>query len=110
MGEANSGRRKRAVGTRDHVLSHLARVGDVSDEGGKASTLLAAAIGYPGSSIAFAQLLTGMERAGLIERDIRGKRTYRIAAAGVAARGAGPARGQPPAAGAPRRHRCPRRR
>ena len=41
--------------------------------------MLAAAVGYPGSSVAFAQLLTGMERAGLIERDVRGKRTYRIA-------------------------------
>ena len=65
---------------------------------GKASTCWPRPIGYPGSSVAFAQLLTGMERAGLIERDIRGKRTYRIAAAGAAARGAGvaarPARGR----------------
>ena len=45
-----------------------------------ASTLLAAEVGYPGSSIAFAQLLSGMERSGLIEREVRGKRTYRIAA------------------------------
>jgi hypothetical protein len=59
-------------------MAHLARVGEVSDHTGKASTILAATIGYPGSSIAFAQLLTGMERAGLIQREIRGKRTYRI--------------------------------
>ena len=59
-------------------MTHLARVGEVSDHTGKASTMLAATIGYPGSSIAFAQLLTGMERAGLIQREIRGKRTYRI--------------------------------
>jgi hypothetical protein len=59
-------------------MAHLARVGEVSDHTGKASTLLAATIGYPGSSVAFAQLLTGMERAGLIQREIRGKRTYRI--------------------------------
>ena len=59
-------------------MAHLARVGEVSDHTGKASTMLAATIGYPGSSIAFAQLLTGMERAGLIQREIRGKRTYRI--------------------------------
>ncbi len=59
-------------------MAHLARVGEVSDHSGKASTALAATIGYPGSSIAFAQLLTGMERAGLIQREIRGKRTYRI--------------------------------
>jgi hypothetical protein len=43
-----------------------------------ASTQLAAAVGYPGSSVAFAQLLSGMERSGLIRRDVRGKRTYRI--------------------------------
>jgi hypothetical protein len=43
-----------------------------------ASTQLAAAVGYPGSSVAFAQLLSGMERSGLIQRDVRGKRTYRI--------------------------------
>ncbi len=59
-------------------MAHLARVGEVSDHTGKASTMLAATVGYPGSSVAFAQLLTGMERAGLIEREIRGKRTYRI--------------------------------
>ncbi len=59
-------------------MAHLARVGEVSDHTGKASTMLAATIGYPGSSVAFAQLLTGMERAGLIQREIRGKRTYRI--------------------------------
>jgi len=48
------------------------------DANGMASTQLAAAVGYPGSSVAFAQLLSGMERSGLIEREIRGKRTYRI--------------------------------
>ena len=48
------------------------------DANGMASTQLAAAVGYPGSSVAFAQLLSGMERSGLIERQIRGKRTYRI--------------------------------
>jgi hypothetical protein len=43
-----------------------------------ASGMLAREIGYPGSSIAFAQLLSGMERSGLIHREVRGKRTYRI--------------------------------
>jgi len=54
-----------------------------------ASTRLAAAVGYPGSSVAFAQLLSGMERSGLIEREVRGKRTYRIRLGPVAI--AGPA-------------------
>lgn len=66
---------------RDLVMSHLGAVGEVSDPGGRASAALAAAVGYPGSSAAFAQLLSGMERSGLIEREVRGKRTYRIASA-----------------------------
>jgi hypothetical protein len=70
--------RKRAVGTREHIIAHLAKVSELFDANGMASTQLAAAVGYPGSSVAFAQLLSGMERSGLIEREVRGKRTYRI--------------------------------
>src|SRR5580692_11999118 len=78
MGDGNRTARKRAVGTREHILAHLAEVGELFDQSGMASTQLAAAVGYPGSSVAFAQLLSGMERAGLIDREVRGKRTYRI--------------------------------
>jgi hypothetical protein len=70
--------RKRAVGTREHIIAYLTGTPELSDPGGMASTRLAAAVGYPGSSVAFAQLLSGMERSGLVERDVRGKRTYRI--------------------------------
>jgi hypothetical protein len=70
--------RKRAVGTREHIVAYLAEVHELYDAHGMASTQLAAAVGYPGSSVAFAQLLSGMERSGLIRRDVRGKRTYRI--------------------------------
>jgi hypothetical protein len=70
--------RKRAVGTREHIIAYLTEVNELCDANGMASTQLAAAIGYPGSSVAFAQLLSGMERSGLIEREVRGKRTYRI--------------------------------
>jgi hypothetical protein len=70
--------RKRAVGTRKHIVTYLAEVHELFDAHGMASTQLAAAVGYPGSSVAFAQLLSGMERSGLIQRDVRGKRTYRI--------------------------------
>ena len=100
MGGRDPGRRTRALGTRDRVLSHLAD-GEISDPRGMASTVLAEAVGYPGSSAAFAQLLSGMERSGLIEREIRGKRTYRIAAA-AGNRSGGNAAGRgatPPAAG-----------
>jgi hypothetical protein len=93
MGGRDPGRRTRALGTRDRVLSYLAD-GEISDPTGMASTVLAEAVGYPGSSAAFAQLLSGMERSGLIEREIRGKRTYRIAATA-----AGSGRGEGRAAG-----------
>ena len=78
VGDGNKTARRRAVGTREHILAYLAEVGELFDQNGMASTQLAAAVGYPGSSVAFAQLLSGMERAGLIDREVRGKRTYRI--------------------------------
>jgi hypothetical protein len=70
--------RRRAVGTRDRIIAHLAAADEIADPAGMASTRLAEAVGYPGSSVAFAQLLSGMERDGLIAREVRGKRTYRI--------------------------------
>jgi hypothetical protein len=78
VGTKRSAIRRRAVGTRDKVITHLAAAGEVTDPSGMASTRLAEAVGYPGSSVAFAQLLSGMERDGLIVREVRGKRTYRI--------------------------------
>lgn len=71
-------RNGKAVGTRDRVVTWLAAHGDLEESSGMASTVLARSIGYPGSSIAFAQLLSGMERSGLIAREVRGKRTYRV--------------------------------
>ncbi|HLI38661.1 MAG TPA: hypothetical protein VKV80_15165 [Streptosporangiaceae bacterium] len=94
MGDVKARARKRAVGTRDRVMSYLTAVGEVRDANGMASTVLAEAVGYPGSSVAFAQLLSGMERSGLIRREIRGKRTYLITPAAPAA---------PPALGMSRR-------
>jgi hypothetical protein len=76
------------VGTRERIIAYLAEAGELYDANGMASTQLAAAVGYPGSSVAFAQLLSGMERSGLIAREVRGKRTYRI--------GLGPARASGP--------------
>jgi len=75
-------------------MAYLAEAGELYDANGMASTQLAAAVGYPGSSVAFAQLLSGMERSGLIAREVRGKRTYRI--------GLGPTRAVGPARVAPR--------
>ena len=77
-GIKRTGVRRRAVGTRDRIVAYLVEVAEIADPTGMASTRLAEAVGYPGSSVAFAQLLSGMERDGLIAREIRGKRTYRI--------------------------------
>ena len=88
MGVGDKTVRKRAVGTRERIIAYLAETGELFDANGMASTQLAAAVGYPGSSVAFAQLLSGIERSGLIEREVRGKRTYRI--------GLGPARAARP--------------
>ena len=78
VGDRKRASRKRAVGTREHIVAYLTDNAELFDPAGMASTRLAAAVGYPGSSVAFAQLLSGMERSGLIEREVRGKRTYRI--------------------------------
>ena len=78
VGDRKRASGKRAVGTREHVVAYLTDNAELFDPGGMASTRLAAAVGYPGSSVAFAQLLSGMERDGLINREVRGKRTYRI--------------------------------
>jgi hypothetical protein len=86
-GSKRTAGRRRAVGTRDRIIAHLAVTDEIADPTGMASTRLAEAVGYPGSSVAFAQLLSGMERDGLIAREVRGKRTYRITLAdGAAAR------------------------
>lgn len=69
------------AGARDRIMSRLRAAGEVTDPSGLASATLARAVDYPGSSAAFAQLLSSMERDGLIEREVRGKRTYRIAVA-----------------------------
>lgn len=59
------------------------------------------AVEYQGSSVAFIQLIAAMDRDGEIEREIRGKRTYRITGVGqpsVAPQHGGPAVGTPVAA------------
>ena len=86
------------MGTREHIIAYLTEVNELFEANGMASTQLAAAVGYPGSSVAFAQLLSGMERSGLIEREVRGKRTYRISLGPAHATGLGRAAGLPEAA------------
>src|ERR1035438_2823051 len=95
VGVVKKAARKRAVGTREHIVAYLAEVHELFDASGMASTRLSAAVGYPGSSVAFAQLLSGMERSGLIKREVRGKRTYRIAPAKAVPAKAAPAKAPP---------------
>ncbi len=93
VGPRRAAVRRRAVGTRDRIVGHLAAVTEIADPAGMASTRLAEAVGYPGSSVAFAQLLSGMERDGLIAREVRGKRTYRITLSSSATLDSGPPAG-----------------
>jgi hypothetical protein len=83
------------VGTREHIIGYLTEVNELIDASGMASTQLAVAVDYPGSSVAFAQLLSGMERSGLIQREVRGKRTYRISLGRAQAMGPGRPAGWP---------------
>jgi hypothetical protein len=53
--------------------------GAVEDPIGYATSALRDAIEYQGTEVAFIQLIAAMDRDGEITREIRGKRTYRIA-------------------------------
>ena len=67
--------------TRQQVAEYLTRQGPLEDTKGRATVKLMEAIGYVGSIANFAQLISNMDRAGQLTRDVKGKRTYRIAAA-----------------------------
>ncbi|MFE7069079.1 hypothetical protein ACFU96_03150 [Streptomyces sp. NPDC057620] len=65
---------------RARVRQLLVTSGPVRDPSGYTSAVLKEAVGYRGSAVAFIQLIAAMERDGEIVREIRGKRTYGIAA------------------------------
>lgn len=54
--------------------------GPIDDPSGRATSILKDAISYEGAPVAFIQLIAAMDRDDEIVREIRGKRTYRIAA------------------------------
>ena len=56
------------------ILPHL----PVEDDSGRATVILAERSGYAGTPSGLTQLLKSMEDDGLIERVVRGKRTYAI--------------------------------
>lgn len=68
---------------RTRIRQFLASSGPIVDPSGYATGVLKDVIGYTGSSVAFIQLIAAMDRDGEIEREIRGKRTYRIEGIGV---------------------------
>jgi hypothetical protein len=74
------------LGARQRVLRFLMNNGPVQDPSGRASSKLRAAIEYESGPAGFAQLLAAMDAAGEIDREVRGRRTYRVS---VAARSAG---------------------
>ncbi|MBM9464098.1 hypothetical protein JL108_11615 [Aeromicrobium sp. YIM 150415] len=68
---------------RTRIRQYLASHGPIVEPSGYATGVLKDAVGYSGSSVAFIQLIAAMDREGEIEREIRGKRTYRITGLGV---------------------------
>ena len=68
---------------RSRIRQHLAEHGTIDDRFGLATRVLKDAVDYVGSPVTFIQLLVAMERDGELVREIRGKRTYRIASVGA---------------------------
>jgi chromosome segregation ATPase len=67
--------------TRQQVAEYLTQHGPLEDPNGRATAKLMDALGHEGSVANFAQLISNMDRSGQLTREVRGKRTYRIAAA-----------------------------
>ena len=63
---------------RQQVAHYLAQQGSVEDPRGRATAKLRDALGYEGSEASFTQLISNMDRAGQLTREVKGKRTYRI--------------------------------
>jgi len=66
--------------TRTQIAQYLAQHGPVDDPTGRATAKLRKAIGYENTEASFTQLIANMDRAGMLIREIKGKRTYRILA------------------------------
>jgi hypothetical protein len=64
---------------RTRIRQYLRTHGPIDDPTGYATSALKDAIEYQGTAVAFIQLIAAMDREGEIAREVRGKRTYRIA-------------------------------
>jgi hypothetical protein len=63
---------------RNRIVRYLSEHGAVEDSSGKATSVLKKAIAYEGTDAGFTQVVAAMAKAGLLNRQIKGKRTYRI--------------------------------
>lgn len=64
--------------TRAQILTFLATKGPIVDPSGHANRKLRDSLGFDGSTGAFTQMLAAMDQAGLVQRTIKGRRTYSI--------------------------------
>ena len=63
---------------RRRIIEYLSNHGPVVDGSGRATAILKDAVEHRGSDAAFAQVVSAMAKAGVLVREVRGKRTYRI--------------------------------
>lgn len=70
---------------RQRVVDYLIEHGPVSDASGRATSQLKEAVGYNGGDAGFIRIVSLMAEAGEVVREVRGKRTYRIAVSADAA-------------------------
>jgi len=67
---------------RQQIVDYLVQHGPIDDPSGRATSKLREACGYEGSEQGFTQMIAAMDRSGDLTREVKGKRTHRIAAAG----------------------------
>jgi len=77
---------------RQLIVDYLNDNGPVSDPSGRATAVLKEAVGYDKGDAGFNQLIASMEKEGQIQREIRGKRTFRISSASGAPAAVAPVR------------------
>jgi hypothetical protein len=70
---------------RQRVVDYLIEHGPVEDASGRATSQLKEAVGYGGGDAGFIRIVSLMAEAGEVVREVRGKRTYRIAVSAEAA-------------------------
>jgi len=80
---------------RQRVVDYLIEHGPVEDSSGRATSRLKEAVGYVGGDAGFIRIVSLMADAGEVEREVRGKRTYRIAVSAEAAAAVRPSPSRP---------------